>query len=356
MKFQPPLQDAARYPLSSVIAGGAIAISLSWWAGGRWVEWLVIANPLLERPWTLLTSTLAHVDLVHLLFNLVWWWPLATRVERAWGSSRLLAVAALCAIISSAAELAVSVGGVGLSGVVYGLCTMLWVLRDRVPEFAGVVTARTLGLFAAWFVVCIALTVTGTMAIGNTAHAAGAAVGWGLGRCLLARRERRRSVALLLGLAGCAALALAIVRPGLLLAIPIGSDAQRGAAALSAGRYVEAEALLRAAAAKAPDEPTTLVNLGITLQQLDRSDEALPLYKRAAARDPSLRPNLAPAIASILFHQAVAAGEAGDLERARRLAAEGVQWMPRDADGEAVLRWINELEESEIAPMFGPPE
>ncbi|MFO0773934.1 MAG: tetratricopeptide repeat protein [Nitrospiraceae bacterium] len=53
----------------------------------------------------------------------------------------------------------------------------------------------------------------------------------------------------------------------------------------STGRFAEAEPLLRKTLALNPKDPTATYQLGVTLMQLDRCDDALPLLRRVTAHD-----------------------------------------------------------------------
>ena len=65
----------------------------------------------------------------------------------------------------------------GLSGAGYGLFGLLWVLSRRDPRFHDALDSRTTGLFVIWFFVCIVLTWSGAMQVGNVAHGTGAVMG-----------------------------------------------------------------------------------------------------------------------------------------------------------------------------------
>src|SRR5436309_2497422 len=78
---------------------------------------------------------------------------------------------------SGALEFGFSDGGVGLSGVGYGLFGLLWILSKRDHRFADAVDARTIQTFIIWFFVCIATTIMHVMQVANIAHGGGAALG-----------------------------------------------------------------------------------------------------------------------------------------------------------------------------------
>src|SRR5690348_7485629 len=150
------LRDILYYPVTTSVAAAALVVTGLWWSGQE-IDWLVTNVRVWEKweLWRALTSTLPHVNFYHLAFNLYWFWVFVTLVERVYGHLRFAGVVALLALGSSLAEFSLSEGGVGLSGVGYGLWGMLWVLNRRDPRFAGAVDRETTRIFAAWFLVCI---------------------------------------------------------------------------------------------------------------------------------------------------------------------------------------------------------
>jgi membrane associated rhomboid family serine protease len=173
--------------LISAAAGGA---SFAWWTGRDLSVLLLPAGPLADKPWSLASSAILHGGMVHLVFNLIWFWSLGGRLERAWGPAWLLGLTLLFAAGSAASEHAVGHSAVGLSGVVYGLVTLIWAVQRYDPNLIGSVTRETMKLFVVWFVLCIVLTMLDVLNIANLAHAVGAWLGWSVGKTLLARRRR----------------------------------------------------------------------------------------------------------------------------------------------------------------------
>src|SRR5437667_2509017 len=105
---------------------------------------------------------------------------------------RYLAMIVAVAIGSAAAEHALVLGGVGLSGVVYALFGFLWVNRAASAKTLSLMSRPTVRLLVFWFFLCIALTAAGLFAVGNVAHGLGAALGASLGGTQVASRWRRR--------------------------------------------------------------------------------------------------------------------------------------------------------------------
>ncbi|HVU62328.1 MAG TPA: rhomboid family intramembrane serine protease [Phycisphaerales bacterium] len=392
MAIDPPLSSAPRFPITTLISVAAIAVSLAWWSGNRIDVLVPTPGSILSRPWTLLTSVLPHVNVIHLLFNLTWMWTLGTRLERACGSVRFLGIVALLAFVSSGAEFAFESAGVGLSGVVYGLCTYLWVVQRDVPVLRGVIGRRTLEIFAVWFVACIALTVANILPVGNVAHGAGALAGWVLGltgwhaawrhRRLPAGAAiaadgtesahetpaaaestggessappRRRPAAIgalvvLIALVGAAA---TVGQPWVNIHRWVGSKAVRGWMALQAGRYDEALPLLEAAAKEPTANAMTLVNLGSVYLKKGRYGDAKAAYVRAVAMDASARERVARQVAWLTDQEAKQAAERGDTAAVRALAGEALGWDSSDDYAKKLIEWAAQ-EEAEKSKGVGP--
>lgn len=79
------------------------------------------------QSWRFITPAFLHFSMLHIVFNLLWWWQLGGTVEKVQGKSRLLIVFVFSAITSNVAQFFL-VGPYfgGLSGVVYGLVGYSW--------------------------------------------------------------------------------------------------------------------------------------------------------------------------------------------------------------------------------------
>ncbi len=264
----------------------AIAATGVWWLGHDATPLFVDPRAFGTQPWRLLTSSLLHADLLHLGFNLYWLWVLGSVVEGVWGSLRTLGVYVLTSASSSAAEYALFVGGVGLSGVGYGLVALVWVMGRHDPRFRGVVTRPRLTLFAGWFLFCIATTISGVMAVGNVAHAVGAVVGALVALVATSRWQTRwrwgaATAALLFAIAAGATL----LRPRINMGAGGSAPASVGYQALERGDAEEALEWYREAVEYGEDA-RSVYNMGVALQRLERNDEALERYERAHALAP----------------------------------------------------------------------
>src|SRR4029453_5340230 len=149
MRPPPPPADFLRYPITVGVGVLAVAATVAWHSGRDVSPLFMNFRAWHGEYWRLLTSALPHVDVFHLLFNLYWLWVFGSAVEGTFGQLRTAAIFLFFAGGSAAAEYAVFEGGVGLSGIGYGLFGLLWVLSRRDERFRGAVDAQTVGLFVA---------------------------------------------------------------------------------------------------------------------------------------------------------------------------------------------------------------
>ena len=156
--------------------------------------WLQIWEGELWRPFT---TTLLHGDFLHAAFNLYWLAVFGSVIENWLGSLRTLGLIVLLAYLSSLTEYVLGnylgfdpTGGVGLSGVGYGLFGLLWVGGWHRADFREVVNLETVQLMLGWFVFCIFTTYMDWMRIGNLAHAGGLVFGMLIGLAVFRSRPR----------------------------------------------------------------------------------------------------------------------------------------------------------------------
>ena len=192
MRKPPSPKLALHYPVVSIVSFLAIGVSVAYWRG-----WNIA--PLLETPaisqgqlWRLVTSILPHLNLLHLAFDIYWFWVFGTLIEEKLGHIKILALILLLAITSGAADFALMDGGVGLSGVGYGFFGLLWVLSKTDARFPNAVDKKTIELFVFWFFLCIITTYTGAMDVANLAHGAGCVLGLLIGGAMACQGRRRQ--------------------------------------------------------------------------------------------------------------------------------------------------------------------
>ena len=184
--------------------------------------------------------------------------------------------------------LALALGGVGLSGVCYGLFGLLLVLSRHDIRFRDAVDQKVIWLFVLWFFFCIAMTVMHVLPMGNIAHGTGAVLGILTGIAIVAPRRRRLMVAnigavLLFGLWGST-----LGRPRINLSGRAGyEEAKWGYDALRANHNEEAARWLRDVVLYRPKLPVYWFNLGIAYQRLGDRTAAQAAYERAHQLDPN---------------------------------------------------------------------
>lgn len=125
--------------------------------------------------WRFFTPSLIHFSIMHLVFNLLWWWYLGGQIEMRIGSGKLLILALAAGAISNTAEFMLSGPAFGgLSGVVYALLGYCWLRGRSQPECGIALPPALMGFMLLW----LALGFTGLLGpVGNMAHLAGLLVG-----------------------------------------------------------------------------------------------------------------------------------------------------------------------------------
>ena len=332
MRTPPSPARLLAYPVAGGISLMAIAVS-ALTGLGRWPIGRFEVGPTAFRtePWRLLTSALPHLDILHLTFDVLGFWLFATLLEDVLGHVALLALVALFAAGSAAAQYAVAVGGVGLSGVVYGLFAMLWVLTSRDRRFTGAVDARTVQVFGVWFFFCILATYLRVMVIGNMAHASGALLGALVGAVMSARVPRNRVLAGL-GIPAVLALSFAgatVLRSRVNLSRENFGSTQLGYQAIQAGRFEDAIGSYREAIAMNGEDSVAWYNLGIAYESAQRGDEAVAAFRRSYQLDPSAAHHRG-AYLSASHRFALEAQQKGDYPKAIALLRSVVEVNPDD--------------------------
>lgn len=130
-------------------------------------------NP--SNPLTWFTPALAHFSAIHLIFNLLWWFVLAPKIEQTSGQFTLLTVALLSAAISSWAQfMFVGANFGGLSGVVYALLGYCWIypLVSKTPRL---ISNGVVGFMLLWL--AFGFTELFFISMANWAHLGGLLTG-----------------------------------------------------------------------------------------------------------------------------------------------------------------------------------
>lgn len=137
--------------------------------------------------WRWFSHALLHFSVLHIVFNLLWWWQLGGDIEKRLGSLKLAQIFFISAALSGAGQYWVEGANFGgLSGVVYALVGYLWIIGWRAPKLGLSIPNPLIGFMLIWLVMGF---VQPFMAIANTAHLAGLAAG-----VLLGLNDARRAV------------------------------------------------------------------------------------------------------------------------------------------------------------------
>jgi membrane associated rhomboid family serine protease len=283
MRVPPKLTEFPRYPVVAGTSLLAIGVTVAWWAK-------VDMSPLFETAmirrgelWRLVTSILPHGGTLHLVFNIYWLWVFGTIIEETYGHLKTAALILLFAFGSGAWEFALASGGIGLSGVGYGLFGMLWILSRRDERFRDAIDPKTVQLFIVWFFLCIITTLTKIMPVANIAHGTGAILGILVGLAITIPASRWLtaagiSVMLFLGLWGAT-----LGRPRINLSGSAGDEEARwGYDLLVANKNHEALRWLHDAVVYQPKNALYLYNLSVAQHRLGDNPAALASCRNSA--------------------------------------------------------------------------
>lgn len=165
-------------PFTALIGISCIVVYLFSMMGGfGWVrEWMfIIPWPALvynDQWWRLLTPSLIHFSLLHITFNVLWWFYLGRQIETKFGITLLLVIFIATSIVANLGQLFVSGPQFGgLSGVVYALFGFVWWLGWLRPDWQLSLPKPIIGFMLVWLVIGYADVLWVSMA--NTAHTLG---------------------------------------------------------------------------------------------------------------------------------------------------------------------------------------
>lgn len=287
MKTEFKISDFIRYPATSGMVLISLGVTAAWWL--KLDISILFESAMIRRGevWRLVTSIFPHVSIFHLIFNIYWIWILGLTIEKIFGSLKTLALYLLLAVASGSMEYALSAGGVGLSGVVYGLFGLLWVLSSRDERFHDVLNKQTINVFVGWFFLCIAATYSGMMTIGNVAHGTGAMFGVLIGFAIYLSRSRKLIVTGITALLLFGLWAATFGRHMVNMSNQSGyEEGELGYKELINHNDKEAIRWLREATLYQPKLAGNWFNLGIAYHRIGQMDEAKKAYKRAHELEP----------------------------------------------------------------------
>lgn len=149
--------------------------------------------------WRLVTTIFIHYGIIHLLFNMIWFFQFGTLIEHRYGTLKFALLVLATAVISNIFQCTVPVawGGAspfltgnnvlitasgGMSGVVYGLFGFIWMKSTYDPNFGYRLQQSTVIILIGWLFFCmIPPQMRGQIGfgtnVGNWAHGVGLVVG-----------------------------------------------------------------------------------------------------------------------------------------------------------------------------------
>lgn len=166
-------------PLTLSVMGLCVAIFILMQIYGNPEVMIWLAWPDSEQHfqlWRWFSHALLHFSLLHIAFNLMWWWYLGGAVEKRLGSGKLFVILLISVLLSGWMQSKFS--GVmfgGLSGAVYALMGYAWLRGERDPD-SGIHLERGLMAFAVIWLVVGYMGWFG-LSIANAAHVTGLLVG-----------------------------------------------------------------------------------------------------------------------------------------------------------------------------------
>lgn len=328
------------HPVTALMLLSAVMVTLAWWIDGSvlWIDTIQMdIRALHGEPWRLITSALPHVDLLHLAFNVTTLWMLSSFIERELGSWATLLLIIILAAISAAAEYAVLRGGVGLSGIGYGMFGLLWVLNHLHPKYRGKMDPSLPPIFVGWFILCCVLTATYIWPVANIAHAAGAVAGGLLGLAMTPTVALRRiAIALLLLITASCYLGTTTFRSTINLGGTVAHDlAFLGYWQLNQNKNEDAANHFAQAIELEDHHAPWWFNRGIALHRLNRTEQAAKAYQQAARLNKTNKDYLDQA-ASMTAHFAYERQEAAAYEEAVMLYRAAL-----DFDDRLAYCWYN---------------
>jgi GlpG protein len=138
--------------------------------------------------WRLVSPIFLHLNLMHLVFNMIMTFQFGSAIERRKGSLFLLIQVLFIATLSNLLQFYFSgpfFGG--MSGVLYGFFGYVWMKGVVSPEEGLGADQQTVFILLAWFVICMF-----SLGVANYAHAAGLFLGMFLGAAPGVYRGRKR--------------------------------------------------------------------------------------------------------------------------------------------------------------------
>ncbi len=160
-----------RYPYATLLIAamcGLVFLVQQFWYWEVFSHFALISSDVWSRPWTLITHTFVHSDIIHLGYNMFALLLFGSILESVIGTRKFLSIYLLSGLAAGFAGVFLYTAAVGASGAVFGLMGCLALLRPRLVVWVmGVPMPMIVGA-AVW----ILIDFLGIMASDNVAHEA----------------------------------------------------------------------------------------------------------------------------------------------------------------------------------------
>lgn len=132
-------------------------------------------NEFTSNFWRVITPSILHIDILHLSFNLTWWWYIGNKIEKKYSFWVLLKIFIVSAAISNCAQFYSSSNNLflGISGVNYGIIGFCWMKQILFKQ--TIIEIEIIYASLLWMIICFSGIVP--INIANTAHLAGLIAG-----------------------------------------------------------------------------------------------------------------------------------------------------------------------------------
>jgi GlpG protein len=163
-------------PIVTYAVIGLCLLIFVWASADREGMYLHIVQPIHDLPsgwWALFSTALVHIEVSHLVFNLIAFLALGQIVELTAGRVRFVVLLVLVAWTASFSQLFFERAvGIGLSGVVYGVFGFM-LGAAPVNRFYLWFVRKNAAMLIGWAVLCVILTQFKLLNIANAAHFGG---------------------------------------------------------------------------------------------------------------------------------------------------------------------------------------
>ncbi len=125
--------------------------------------------------WRIVTPIFLHMNILHILFNMLWFKDLGNIIEAKFSPQFYLTLILFLGITSNLFQyITAGPNFGGMSGVLYGLLGFVWIYKKTHPDFPYSIPSRDMSLMLIWLFLCL----TGLLGpIANMAHAGGISMG-----------------------------------------------------------------------------------------------------------------------------------------------------------------------------------